>query len=347
MNAWYVAAWSDELQPGKMLQRRLLDIPVLLLRNQRGDPGALLDRCPHRFAPLGCGSMVEDGVRCRYHGLVFDVNGACISNPHGAKSEALRVRRFTVHEAFRAIWIWFGDAAPDHRALPDFSFIDRTPESAFNKGYLHSTGDYQLYIDNIMDLTHADYLHPTTLGGDIFNGTKAAISEDDSSVTVKWTVFRHKPPPVWEKFLKLGDADADLWTEVCWHAPSAIRLIQGAKRSDAAAGTGMNNVNLHLLTPESARSTHYFFASTRDFWVDDGAFNTRLGEMRKQIFATEDKPMIEAIDERMEGQEFWSLRPALLTIDGGPVKVRRKLEQRMAAERIAAQGIAVGDRERE
>jgi vanillate O-demethylase monooxygenase subunit len=332
MNAWYVAGWSDELQPGTMLQRRLLDIPVLLLRNQRGELGALLDRCPHRFAPLGCGSMFEDGVRCRYHGLAFDVHGACISNPHGAKSEALRVRHFAVHEAFRAMWIWFGDAQADYRALPDFSFVDRTPDTAFNKGYLHSKGGYQLYIDNIMDLTHADYLHPTTLGGDIFNGTKPAIVEDDSSVTVKWMAHRRKPPPVWDKFLQLGDGDADLWTEVCWHAPSAIRLLQGAKRSDSPPNDGMNNMNLHLFTPESAGSTHYFFSSTRDYWIDDGDFNERLGDMRKTIFATEDKPMIEAISERMEAHEFWSLRPALLPIDGGPVRVRRKLEQRIAAE---------------
>src|SRR5690349_6774991 len=56
-NAWYAAAWADELTD-QMLPRRLLDIPVVFFRTSDGRPNALHDRCPHRFAPLHLGKRV-------------------------------------------------------------------------------------------------------------------------------------------------------------------------------------------------------------------------------------------------------------------------------------------------
>src|SRR4051794_24977040 len=50
-NRWYVAAWGQEIDKG-LLQRWLLDEPVLLYRTQDGTPVALGDRCPHRKYPL-------------------------------------------------------------------------------------------------------------------------------------------------------------------------------------------------------------------------------------------------------------------------------------------------------
>ena len=49
--AWWVAATSAELND-KPLQRWMLDRPVVLFRGQDGQPIALDDRCPHRWAPL-------------------------------------------------------------------------------------------------------------------------------------------------------------------------------------------------------------------------------------------------------------------------------------------------------
>ena len=60
-NAWYVAAWSTEVEVGKLLSRRLLDEPVVIYRDLDGCARALTDRCPHRFAPLSMGRLV-DGV---------------------------------------------------------------------------------------------------------------------------------------------------------------------------------------------------------------------------------------------------------------------------------------------
>lgn len=79
-NCWYMAGWSDELADG-LLSRRIADRPTVLYRLSDGTVAALLDRCPHRFAPLSLGERDGDALVCPYHGLTFDAGGTCIRNP--------------------------------------------------------------------------------------------------------------------------------------------------------------------------------------------------------------------------------------------------------------------------
>jgi phenylpropionate dioxygenase-like ring-hydroxylating dioxygenase large terminal subunit len=86
-NAWYVAAWSDDLADGQLLARTILKKPVVLYRKSDGNVAALEDRCPHRFAPLHMGKIVNgDAVQCPYHGLEFDSSGACVLNLTGRRT---------------------------------------------------------------------------------------------------------------------------------------------------------------------------------------------------------------------------------------------------------------------
>jgi len=115
-NAWYVAAWADELADGKVLGRTFLNEPVVLYRQGDGTVVALDERCPHRFAPLSMGQVLDGNrIQCPYHGLEFDGTGACVLNPHGNKriSPRLRVKSYPVIEKHNAIWIWMGDKTPD------------------------------------------------------------------------------------------------------------------------------------------------------------------------------------------------------------------------------------------
>src|ERR1700737_1545160 len=117
-NAWYVAAWSDDLAEGQLLGRTILKEPIVLFRKADGNVAALEDRCPHRFAPLHMGKIVGgDRVQCPYHGLEFDASGACVRNPHGTKSipPRARVRSYPVTEKHKAIWIWMGSERADEQ----------------------------------------------------------------------------------------------------------------------------------------------------------------------------------------------------------------------------------------
>src|SRR5437868_2159986 len=83
-NSWYVAMWAEELVPGKLVSRTILNEPVVFFRKEDGSVAAITDRCAHRFAPLSMGKLMPgDRVQCIYHGLEFGANGACVKNPHG------------------------------------------------------------------------------------------------------------------------------------------------------------------------------------------------------------------------------------------------------------------------
>ncbi len=331
-NAWYMAAWADEVGD-KPLARTLLDEPVVIYRDADGAPHALFDRCPHRFAPLSMGRVADKVVTCAYHGLAFGADGACVHNPHGPISKALAVRSYPVVDAHRAIWIWMGDpAAADPAAVRDLAFLADAPDTAFNKGYIHGSGHYQLFVDNILDLSHTDYLHPDTLGGGSITRTTAQVEErPDGSIFVAWRPMNETPIPlVAARFLE--GTRVDSWTEVEWSAPGVMKLVNGAVPAGEPRANGGNAINVHIFTPETASTTHYFFASTRDFRLDDAAYNEDVRKVRAQIFATEDEPMIAAQQSRIGEADFWSLRPALLKIDQGAVLVRRRMDKMIAAE---------------
>lgn len=333
-NCWYMAAWPDELPAEGGLARTLLDEPVFLYRDAGGAAHALHDRCPHRFAPLSTGRIEGDAVVCAYHGLAFDGSGACVRNPHGPVVRALAVRSYPVVEAHRILWIWMGGPAlADPAAIPDLAFLSAAPDTAFNKGYVNGKGHYQLFVDNILDLSHTDYLHPTTLGGGAITRTRAKVQErDDGGVAIQWHVFDDVPTPLFAQFLSPGTERVDSWSEVDWSAPAVMKLASGAVATGAPREGGLSVDNVHVMTPETAGTTHYFFASTRSFGTDDPALNERIRTTRAHIFATEDEPMIAAQQERIGSADFWSLRPALLRTDEGAVKVRRRMDALIAAE---------------
>ena len=336
-NCWYMAAWTDELSD-QGLARTFLDEPVLLYRDVAGDPHALFDRCPHRFAPLSLGDISHGVVTCRYHGLAFDGSGTCVRNPHGTVTRALSTRSYPVAEAHRALWIWMGDPSlADRSAIRDLSFLSAAPNTAFNKGYVLGRGNYQLFVDNILDLSHTDYLHPDTLGGGSVTRARAQVEEQgDAVISIKWHSFDDVPPPLVATKLPPGIERADSWTEVEWTAPGVMKLVNGAVPAGHPREGASNSINVHIMTPETRRTTHYFFASTRDYAVDDAALNEQIRQLRAHIFSTEDEPMIAAQQARINDHDFWSLKPALLKIDEGAVKVRRRMDALITAEQGAA-----------
>ena len=124
-NAWYVAAWDDEIgrQP---FARTLLDEPIVMYRKEDGGIVALEDRCCHRFLPLSRGVLQGDRLQCSYHGMIYDGTGACVEIPWQAEiPSAARVRAYPVVERHRWVWIWMGAAEDaDAKTITDFHWLD-------------------------------------------------------------------------------------------------------------------------------------------------------------------------------------------------------------------------------
>ena len=80
LDRWWVAGFSWELTDTPVA-RTLLNRPMLLFRTPDGAVAALEDRCCHKELPLSFGAVQAAGLRCGYHGLLFDGSGACIEIP--------------------------------------------------------------------------------------------------------------------------------------------------------------------------------------------------------------------------------------------------------------------------
>lgn len=328
-NAWYIAAWSDEVVSGKVLGRTLLDTPIALFRGSDGKAAAILDRCPHRFAPLSAGHVHGDSIVCGYHGLGFNGSGVCTANPHGAISRNLSVPAYPVHELHRAVWIWPGDKErADPALIPDFSYLTAVPDTAFSKGRLHVRANYEIFVDNIIDLSHTDYLHANTLGGGMITRTTPEIIETDEYIEVMWFSPCTPPSALMAGFFRDLPETVDSWAQVRWYPPGLMRLTAATAAAGSAMGDGLINTQAHMLTPETATTSHYFFAATRNYRMGDAQLNERIAAARREIFTTEDKPMLELIQGRMN-KDFWEMKPMLFGIDKAPVKVRRKLGKLM------------------
>jgi phenylpropionate dioxygenase-like ring-hydroxylating dioxygenase large terminal subunit len=332
-NAWYMAGWSEELGD-QLLSRRLFDRQIVLFRKGDGSIAALADRCPHRFAPLSRGEKSGDAVQCGYHGLTFDGGGVCIHNPFSEKiPAAAKVQSWAVVERHDMIWLWGGEVADaDPALIPDFSMIANSESVRAVHGYTLIEAPYEFATDNLMDLSHIEFVHKGTFAGAgvIFAGTHAVI-EDGDTLHSNWWMPGVKAPPHTQGVYP-PDMITDHWLDMRWNAPASMHLEIGATRTGAPRGEGVIAQQCHIVTPASATTAHYFWASTRTHDLDSPAVDGFLLQLFGQAFDDEDKPIIKAAYDNLEGQDFWDAGPLSLGIDAGGTRARRKIQALLKSE---------------
>src|SRR5438445_3044757 len=79
---WQPAALSEELPvDGAPIPVRLLGEDLVRFRDEQGRPGLLGLHCAHRGADLSYGRLEDGGLRCLYHGWLYDIHGRCLEQP--------------------------------------------------------------------------------------------------------------------------------------------------------------------------------------------------------------------------------------------------------------------------
>ena len=333
-NSWYAAIWAKELieQP---IGRKFLDEPVVLFRTASGRAAALEDRCCHRAAPLSRGRQAGDSIQCGYHGFKFDTEGRCVEVP-GQKNipPGACVRSYPVIEKWRAVWIWMGDPAlADGSKIPNLYWLE-DPNWATTPGYIHLRANYQLLVDNLLDLTHVSYLHQSTLAGDPREATTPTRTErlQDGVRVGRW-LLDFAPPPL---FAKAGGftGKVDRWQFVTWNPPSTVLLDVGCAKTGTGAPEGDRSQGIsiwsnHLITPETETSCHYMFCYARDFKRDDQEISKLLYEGSRAAFL-EDADMLEAQQQNLNGGALE--RVVDINADAAQMQARRILEQLVLTE---------------
>lgn len=334
-NAWYCAGWDSEIVPGKILSRRYLDEPVVLFRDPSGTVKALSGICPHRMAPLGRGCLVDGAIQCGYHGLVFDTDGRCVKNPFGATPENVRIHSYPVVERHRCVWIWMGDVErADASLIPDYEFMDT---HFSGRDYIHVNTSYLLEIDNLLDGSHIEFLHPTTLGsgkGQVSGGHYEAKQDGE---TVWSNRFMTKEMVTEGMSTMLGTPvgePVDRWIDIRWNAPANVVIFPRAVPTGRPRSEGYDMPAAHLFTPETAKTTHYWYAYAfpKSLPHAEKLAEETIKYMRYP-FEFEDKPMLEDQQINIGDQDLLEMKLFWLPGDAASSRARNILKARMAQER--------------
>lgn len=165
---WYALARVEDIGEAPVTAR-LLDVELVLFRDQGGTIVAALDRCPHRHVRLSGGAMVNGQIECPFHGLRFDGTGHCRYVPALGREAKLpahyRVQTFPLRERYGLVWTCLGDPAKhDLPTLPQFEDID--PADITFGPITDWPISAPRQIENFIDLAHLPFVHANTLGGD-------------------------------------------------------------------------------------------------------------------------------------------------------------------------------------
>jgi phenylpropionate dioxygenase-like ring-hydroxylating dioxygenase large terminal subunit len=343
-NAWYVAAWADEIVQ-RPLARRICNDPVVLYRGMDGTVAALEDRCCHRSVPLAHGQVVEKGIECGYHGLVYDGTGRCVHVPgQDLVPKRARVRSYPVVEKDAFIWIWMGDAAKaDRSQIVDYPLHEDRVNWPHKHDMYPIKAGYTLMIDNLMDLTHLGYVHRQTIGGTPLAHVEAKMKTTRMPNGLKYTrwMLNHVPPPTYVAAVGFKGL-VDRWQEFEFIAPGSIVQWTGAVdvgRGVYEGGSREGGFSLrifHALTPETDGRCFYFWSSANGYRQHEPAATEQLFQAIASTFL-EDKVIVEAQQARLE--ECGEAGLIDIDSDAARIHMRRVIERRLAEEAssVAAQ----------
>jgi phenylpropionate dioxygenase-like ring-hydroxylating dioxygenase large terminal subunit len=331
-NAWYVAAWLHEIEPGRLHARTIIDQPVVLYRMAAGGLVALEDRCCHRFAPLSMGRLEGDDLRCMYHGLKFAPDGRCIEIP-GQKQipQSACVRRYPVELRGSWVWVWMGDPAQaDPATIPPSLALD-DPAWRLKASHLDYAAHYLLIDDNLLDLSHLSFAHEKTLGMDMPQWAEQRPRIEPLDRGLRMGRWHTDHPPRGFMRRKLGER-VDVWTAYDFLFPGLFLQRTGfyppgtAERAGGKAPQGtplFDRVDEQAVTPVSARASRYFYAvGARSTDIDQDQCE-RLFALTATAFH-EDKALIEAQQKLIDLDPERRMLPT--SLDAGPTQFRKLVD---------------------
>jgi 5,5'-dehydrodivanillate O-demethylase len=157
---WHPIAGRDDLKDRWTMPIRLFGEDLLLFRDRTGKLGLIGESCPHRRASLANGIPTSEGIRCPYHGWMFNQEGVCIDQPFETGKNALRgakaVPAYPVEELGGMIFAYMGPLpAPQLPKLSPF----------FMQGAIRAVGKYVIpcnwlqCMENSADPVHTEWLH--------------------------------------------------------------------------------------------------------------------------------------------------------------------------------------------
>lgn len=334
-NTWWVAAFSHEItrQPAA---RFILDRPVVLYRTLDGRAVGLDDRCPHRWAPLSKGQVIDDNIECPYHGITFGADGECVKIPTQKSITAgCRVHSYPLIDDGLFVWIWMGDLDRIAEYDPPHDLSWTTGENwSVASGLIEMDGNYMQLHDNVMDLTHFGFVHRNTLGVSDWVAPPK-VSTTKTTVTFRQEFLDRALQPFHASITQTPpDRRASRFvTEGAWISPALHAASESIEFDDTAPGkrSKFRMQVAHATTPINMGSYRYYYVLG---WDVDLPAEVRAGMKpgTEAIFG-EDKVMLEAINDMLKRDSRGTDYPEIkLQADTPQLHARQKLKELMDRE---------------
>ena len=335
-NAWYVAAWTHELEAGRIQARTIADQPLALYRTSDGTIVAFEDRCCHRFAPLTMGRLEGDNLRCMYHGLKFAPDGRCIEIPGQPRiPQSAAVRRYPTAVVGSWVWVWMGEvAAADPATIPPSVALD-DPAYRLKSGQIDYAAHYLLIDDNLLDLSHLTFVHENTLGLDMpqWADSRPRVVPLARGLRMQRWLRNHSP----RGFMKKLGERLDVWNSYDFLFPGVFLQRTGFYPLGTAEAAGgrepeapplFHRLDEQVVTPVSDRASRYFYAAGARVGDIDPDRLDRLFAVTETAFQ-EDKAIIEAQQKTIDREPERQMLPT--SLDAGPTQFRRMVETLLMA----------------
>src|SRR5215469_13784625 len=196
---WQPAALAEELTGDRPVKAvRLLGEDFVLFKDAQGRYGLLDRHCAHRRADLAFGRCEADGLRCAFHGWLFDVHGKCLDTPAEPDEkfcQRVRQRAYPAVERNGIVFAYLGEGEPP--AFPDFDcFVAPDAYTFAFKGYVDC--NWLQILEVGIDPAHTSFLHrffedadPTQNYGRPFRANSA-----DSDMPITKVMRDHARPQI-------------------------------------------------------------------------------------------------------------------------------------------------------
>jgi phthalate 4,5-dioxygenase len=158
---WQPVALSEEVaENGAPFPVRVLSEDLVLFRDDQGRPGLLGLHCSHRRADLSYGRVENGGLRCLYHGWLYDIHGNCLEQPCEPVGKDFRNKvhhpAYPCQEIGGLIFAYMGSGEPPF--LPAYEALNAPPGHRLVTKIFHECNYFQANEGNL-DPSHVSFLH--------------------------------------------------------------------------------------------------------------------------------------------------------------------------------------------